>query len=106
MKQAFGKDDSDSWIESSGICTRLLHDDDADGERHQRFIVNIGQGQTVLVAHNLDLAERIPLGLGDRVRFRGIYEWSPAGGRVHWTHRDPMDREDGGFIEFRRKRYR
>ena len=106
MTQAFGKRDSDSWIESSGVCIRLLHDDADDGERHQRFILNIGHGQTILVAHNIDLAERIPLGLGDRVRFRGIYEWNEAGGTVHWTHRDPLDHQDGGFIEFRRKRYR
>lgn len=106
VKQVFGKGDSDSWIEASGICTRLLHDHDDDGERHQRFVLNIGHGQTVLVAHNVDLAERIPLGLGDRVRFRGLYEWNEEGGMVHWTHHDPMGVEDGGFIELRRKRYR
>lgn len=106
MTRAFDKRDSDRWVESSGVCIRLLHDDDGDGERHQRFILDIGHGQTVLVAHNVDLAERIPLGLGDRVRFRGLYEWSEAGGMLHWTHRDPMDRQDGGFIEFRRKTYR
>lgn len=107
MKQIPGKSDSGNWLESSGICVRLLHDDlDGSGERHQRFILNIGHGHTVLVAHNIDLAERIPVGLGDRLRFRGLYEWNKAGGMVHWTHRDPMGMEEGGFVEFRRKRYR
>lgn len=105
MKHAPGKRDSGTWIETSGYVTRLLHDDD-DGARHQRFILNIGGGQTVLVAHNVDLAKRVPLGLGDRAAVRGLYEWNDLGGMLHWTHDDPLEDEDGGFIEYRRETYR
>jgi len=63
-------------------------------------------GQTVLVAHNIDLAERVPLGLGDRLHYRGMYEWNDLGGLVHWTHEDPMGVEEGGWIRYRRKTYR
>ena len=84
--------------------SRLIADDQ-DGERHQRFIVRRPGGQTLLVAHNLELSERVPVGMGDRVRFRGIYEWNEQGGLVHWTHRDPQGIEDGGWISHRRRKY-
>jgi len=87
------------------LVKRLLADDH-DGSRHQRFILQLGNRDTLLIAHNIDLAERIPLGLGDRVSFRGMYEWNDLGGLVHWTHHDPMGIEDGGWIRYRRKTYR
>jgi hypothetical protein len=105
VKRALGKHDSDTWVEGSGLVIRLLTDD-RDGGSHQRFVLDIGNGQTVLVAHNTDLAERVPLGIGDRIRFRGLYEWQELGGTVHWTHHDPLGEEDGGFIYYRRKVYR
>jgi len=61
--------------------------------------------ETVLIAHNIDLAQRVPVGLGDRVYFRGMYEWNELGGLVHWTHGDPQGVEDGGWIRYRRKTY-
>ncbi|HZI64860.1 MAG TPA: DUF3465 domain-containing protein, partial [Thermoanaerobaculia bacterium] len=61
-------------------------------------------GHTVLVVHNLDLAERLRLGLEDEVRFRGRYEWNERGGLVHWTHSEPGG-EPGGWIEHGGRRY-
>ena len=84
---------------------RRLLTDDNDGSRHQRFVVQIQNRNTLLVAHNIDLAERVPVGIGDRIRFRGLYEWNELGGLVHWTHHDPHGIEDGGWIRFRRKTY-
>lgn len=92
------------WIDISGIVSRLLHDDH-DDSRHQRFIVNVADGKTVLVAHNLDIAERVPVGIGDRVSVRGLYEWSPLGGLLHWTHHDPHGELDGGYIRLRSDTY-
>ncbi|HSD68032.1 MAG TPA: DUF3465 domain-containing protein, partial [Woeseiaceae bacterium] len=77
-----------TWIEGSGIVRRMVPDDN-DGSRHQRFVLDTRNGQTLLIAHNIDLAERIPVGVGDRIRFRGMYEWNEFGGLVHWTHHDP-----------------
>lgn len=83
---------------------RLIADDD-DGVRHQRFILDMRNGQSLLMAHNIDLADRVPVGLGDRIRFRGMYEWNEMGGLVHWTHHDPLGIEDGGYIRYRGKVY-
>ena len=104
MNRAYGKRDTGSWIEDTGIVRRLLSDDN-DGSRHQRFILDLPGQQTLLIAHNIDIASRIPLGLGDRVYFRGIYEWNELGGLVHWTHHDPHGVEDGGHIRYRTRTY-
>lgn len=84
---------------------RRLVSDDNDGSRHQRFILDMRNGQTLLVAHNIDLADRVPIGIGDRVSFRGMYEWNDLGGLLHWTHHDPLGIEKGGFVKFRRRSY-
>lgn len=99
------KSRSGTWVEVEGRVVRLLPDD-FDEARHQRLILDLRSiSQTLLVAHNLDVAERIPLSLGDRLRARGIYEWNDLGGLLHWTHRDPMGVEDGGYIEYRGRRF-
>ncbi len=83
---------------------RLLSDD-GDDSPHQRFVIDIGNRHTLLIAHNLELAGRVPVGMGDRVRVRGLYEWNDLGGLVHWTHSDPQGIEDGGWVRYRKTIY-
>ena len=35
---------------------------------------------TILIAHNIDLASRVPLKEGDEIRFKGEVEWAIAAG--------------------------
>ena len=100
----YGKLDDDTWVEDTGIVVRLLGDEH-DETRHQRLVVQLRGGQTLLIAHNLDLATRVPAGIGDRLAFRGVYEWNERGGLVHWTHRDPVGHTDGGWVRHRRRVY-
>jgi hypothetical protein len=86
-------------VTGEGIVTRVLPDDN-DGSRHQRFIVRLPTGGTVLISHNLDLAPRITsLEPGDAVAFSGVYEWNPRGGVIHWTHHDPSGRHPAGWLQ-------
>jgi Protein of unknown function (DUF3465) len=86
-------------IQGTGHVAKILADDN-DGNRHQRFIVRLASGQTMLVAHNIDLANRVAsLRTGDLVEFYGEYEWNAKGGVVHWTHRDPQHRHADGWIK-------
>lgn len=95
---AFERQVSNIQVEGQGAVAKILADDN-EGGRHQRFIVRLKSGQTILIAHNIDLAPRVSsLREGDKVAFRGEYEWSPKGGIVHWTHRDPDGRHQGGWI--------
>lgn len=104
VQAAYSAQRSGVWLEAAGRVTRLLADDN-DGSRHQRFILDVGDGHTVLVSHNIDLAERIPLGAGDSLSLRGRYEWNARGGVIHWTHHDPQGREAGGWIEWNGAHY-
>jgi hypothetical protein len=45
---------SDVQVEGEGTVIRILSDD-VDGSRHQRFIVQLASGQTLLITHNIDL---------------------------------------------------
>lgn len=105
VKAAFREQRSDLWTEISGVVVRILADDN-QGDRHQRFIIDIGDNHTVLVAHNIDLAPRVPLERGSEIRAYGEYEWNSRGGVLHWTHHDPSARRPGGWIEYRGQRYR
>ena len=91
-------------VEATGVVERLLSDD-RQGSQHQRFIVRLEDGHTVLISHNIDLAPRLPVNEGDSVHFRGQFEWNPRGGVVHWTHHDPQGQRQGGFIRHRGQRY-
>jgi hypothetical protein len=100
---AFRERRSGVEVEATGVVTRSLPDD-LEGSKHQRFILRVGD-QTVLVAHNIDLAPRVPVSEGDTVQLRGEYEWNQLGGVIHWTHRDPAGRHPPGWIRIRGRLY-
>ena len=104
QQRRYGKHDSGTWIEGYGFVRRLLSDDN-EGSQHQRFVVDARNGQTMLIAHNIDLARRVPVGMGARIHFRGMYEWNDQGGLVYWTHHDPLEAAVGGYLRYRRKVY-
>jgi hypothetical protein len=96
---------SGQQVSGIGTVVRVLSDDN-DGSRHQRFILELGSERTLLVAHNIDLAPRIPsLSKGDTVAFYGEYETNQQGGVIHWTHLDPQGRHAAGWLEHEGRRY-
>lgn len=99
LQYAYTNRQSDVQVKGGGKVTKLLSDD-LDGSRHQRFILMLGSGETLLVSHNIDLAPRIDsLREGDVVEFYGEYEWNDKGGVVHWTHHDPDGRHIAGWLK-------
>jgi hypothetical protein len=106
IDEAYRNKSRDVQVRSSGVVTRVLSDDN-EGSRHQRFIVRLESGLTVLIAHNIDLAPRVAgLKKGDRVEFSGEYVWNNKGGTVHWTHHDPRGRHPEGWIKHKYRTYR
>jgi hypothetical protein len=86
-------------VQGQGKVIKVLPDDN-NGSRHQRFILELPAGQTLLIAHNIDLAPKIPsLKKGDTVAFHGEYEWNSKGGVIHWTHHDPGGRHVAGWLK-------
>jgi hypothetical protein len=105
LQNAFTNRQSDVQVKGGGKVTRILSDD-TDGSRHQRFILMLGSGETVLLSHNIDLAPKIDgLKTGDTVEFYGEYEWNEKGGVIHWTHHDPAGRHVAGWIKHQGKTY-
>jgi hypothetical protein len=104
IEAAYSERRSGFMTEASGTVAKILPDD-REGSRQQRFVVRLESGHSLLISHDVELAERVPLRRGERVRFRGEYEWNDLGGVVHRTHRDPEGRHDEGWIETREERY-
>lgn len=102
--QAFQNKKSNIFVEGRGVVKKRLPDD-SKGWRHQRFLVSISPEQTLLFAHNIDLASVVPLGVGDSIQFRGEYVYNPKGGVMHWTHHDPKGEIEGGWIKHNGKTY-
>ncbi|EJL6463789.1 DUF3465 domain-containing protein [Vibrio cholerae] len=99
LQQAYKSQQSDLQVQGFGKVVKVLPDDN-DGSKHQKFILKLNSGQTLLVAHNIDLAPRIPnLQVGDSVEFYGEYEWNKKGGVLHWTHKDPQNRHAHGWLK-------
>ncbi|MBT8049832.1 MAG: DUF3465 domain-containing protein, partial [Gammaproteobacteria bacterium] len=102
---AYANRQSDVQVRGVATVVKVLRDD-LQGSRHQRFIVELPSGQTLLVSHNIDLAPRVEgIRAGDRVEFFGEYEWNDRGGVIHWTHHDPAGRHVGGWLKHRGQIY-
>jgi len=96
---AFSSHKSNFQTQGSGQVIKVLSDDNSGG-RHQRFIIKLSSGQTLLIAHNIDLAKQgASIKTGDFMEFSGEYEWNPQGGVIHWTHRDPQGKHSSGWIK-------
>jgi hypothetical protein len=105
LKKLFDAKISDVPARGKGTVARVLPDDD-DGARHQRFIIKLESGQTLLAAHNIDIAPRLDgLKAGDEVEFSGEYVYNQEGGVIHWTHRDPDGNHAGGWLKWNGKTY-
>lgn len=105
IMQAYQQQISNIQVQSKGEVKAILADDN-DGSRHQKMILKLENGLTVLVAHNIDLAPRVEgLRKGEIVEFYGEYEYSPKGGVIHWTHHDPQGKHVDGWLKYQGKSY-
>ena len=105
LAAAYSNQQNNVQVHGKGVVAKVLPDDN-EGSRHQRFIVRLASGQSILIAHNIDLAPRVEqLSPDEPIEFSGEYEWNNKGGVVHWTHRDPAGRHLQGSITYRGKTY-
>lgn len=93
---------SDEIITISAKVINILADD-VKGDKHQRMILKVGKN-TLLLAHNIDLAPRVPAKKGDTLQIRGEYEWNEKGGVIHWTHKSNSSHANG-WIKLNNKKY-
>ncbi|MDC4391180.1 DUF3465 domain-containing protein, partial [Acinetobacter baumannii] len=58
IKAAYERRQSNVQVQGSGRVKAILKEDN-DGSRHQKFILILKNGLSILVAHNIDLAPKI-----------------------------------------------
>ena len=105
IEKAFKEKRGDLQVRASGKVIKVLPDD-LKGSKHQRFIIKLKSGLTLLVAHNIDLAPRVAdLKVGEEIEFYGEYEWNSKGGVIHWTHKDPGKKHVDGWLIYKGKKY-
>ncbi|NQZ54352.1 MAG: DUF3465 domain-containing protein [Piscirickettsiaceae bacterium] len=105
IEQLVQQQRSNVQVKITAQVFKLLRDD-LDGSRHQRFLIKLSGGETILIAHNIDLAPRLDdLEKGDIITLHGEYEWNEKGGVIHWTHHDPAGHHIDGWIKHQDKIY-
>ncbi len=104
IEELYNNRQSGVMVKFEGQIIKLLSDDN-EGSRHQRFIVKISNSHTILIAHNIDVAPRVPIKSNTNITIYGQYEWNEKGGVVHWTHADSYGTHEGGWIEYNGKVY-
>lgn len=85
------------------VC-RLLPTDNR-GLRHQKFLIRLTNGTTVLVANDLTVGQMVPCQVGDILQIRGEYIWTRRGGVLHWTHHSDTREHPGGWIRLGSQTY-
>ena len=106
IDEAFRSGRSNLQLGGEGRVVHILPDDN-EGSRHQKFLLELESGQTLLIAHNIDLAPRVEnLRKGERLEFYGEYEWNQKGGVIHWTHHDPQGVHPGGWLKYQGRVYK
>lgn len=98
---AYSAGRSNVEVVADGTITRVLGVTPGRVSPHEGFLLRLASGcnLVVRVEANTDFTGAIPLAAGQRVSVKGEYEYYPLGGVVHWTHRDPRARHEGGYIE-------
>lgn len=105
LRAAISQRQRDVLVQGHGEVIKLLPDDH-EGSRHQRILLRLPMGGTLLVAHNIDLAPRVAdVQRGDTIEFQGEYIWNDRGGVLHWTHHDPAGRHPGGWLRHAGRTY-
>jgi len=68
--------------------------------RSQRFVLQMANDQTLVVSHNIDIADPIEnLQVGDMVSVYGEFIWDSEGGVVQRTFHDPSGQTVDGWVE-------
>ena len=102
----FHNHQSNVEVTVDGTVVRLLPDRTSSTGTHEQFIVKLSSGDiTVEVEHNISIAPRVPVAVGDQVIVHGEYVWNAQGGLIHFTHHDPQGTHEGGYIQENGKTY-
>lgn len=92
-----------NYVEGSDMTVIKILPDDDHGLEHQKWTVKLSDGRTMQAVYNLDMCERVPLAVGDKVSMGGQFIWTNQGGLLHWLHHDPKGNRPDGYVELNGK---
>lgn len=96
LEQTFDHRFTEVQVLVSGQVVSILPEEPA----YQRFMLELPNGQQVMVTHNIGLGTPITnLQMGDRVQVFGLYEWDQEGGKISQTYHDPSGQQVDGWVE-------
>jgi hypothetical protein len=98
---AFASARSHVEVVAGGTVTRIFGTQPGVSSPHEGFLMRLNSNcdVTIRVEANVDFTGEFPLKTGDAVVVKGEYEYYSRGGVIHWTHRDPRGRHEGGYIQ-------
>jgi len=64
IQRAFEQRSEGAELTATGTVDRVLSDESGPSGPHERFIVRLPSGMTVLIEHNLSIAPRVPVAIG------------------------------------------
>ena len=84
-----------------GLVTHVGRTSGGESGTHEHFDIRITSGaaeQDILIADNITVGVQAPVKRGDDVIVKGVLEVDPSGPVIHWTHHDPENRHQAGFV--------
>lgn len=87
------------FVEGKNLKVTQILPNDNSGNRHQKFVVELSNNQTIQIISNLDMCPEVPVKVGDEVAVGGEYIPTGRSGLVHWVHWDPRGTRPDGYIE-------
>lgn len=105
--KAIAEKNTARYIEVSNLKIVQLLNDDNSGSRHQKWIAQLDNGQKIMGVYNIDLAEKVPLKMGDIIGMGGelVFDRNGGGPLMHWIHSDPHHSRRDGYVLLNRKKY-
>lgn len=103
-EKAYYEQRTGMMVEVTGKVIRILGYNKPDSD-FQWFEMKTPNGQHILIGHNNDSSDSIPLFVQDEVTVRGEYEWTERGGTIRSTQRDSSLQRRHGWIAHKDKRY-
>ena len=104
VERAYLNKQSGLMVDVSGQVVRILLDDKYDVQ-NQKFVMRMQNGQSLLVIHNINFGDPIPITINQEVKVRGEYSWTERGGLINWTGRDYSIERRHGWIEHQGHKY-
>jgi hypothetical protein len=87
-----------NFLEVKNAHVTQVLPDDLIGSKHQKWIVQLEDGSSLLCVYNSDMGDRIPVQVGQTMSLGGQYIWDRGGGLIHWLHADPQHRRPDGYV--------